>query len=260
MTTNNSVKFMTTSQLFLRCLEIVKQSWLNLLLSFTFITVLLLAANVLLTVIYYFLIVWKFINADNLLITRMLWTLSTYLIYFLIAVIAQIIIIYTLINPKLKFRESLKSVKKHFLNFLFLSIIISVLLLIFSLPIYAAIVFFIANQAVLGFISLILGYVLILLLSSTIVFSVYIVIEEDEYPLNALRHTYSLSKDRMASLTFKIFILAVMVLILNNISGLLFKLPVIGTSLGYLFIVLIMLLVLTYPFALYQDLKRIKSA
>ncbi len=260
MPTNNSVKLMPTSQLFLKCLEIVKQSWLNLLLSFIFISVLILAANLLLTYIYYLLVTFKVITVDNIIVSRILWALSTYLIYFLIAVVAQIVIIYTLMNPKLKFRENIKSVKKHFLNFLFLAIIISILFVIFSLPIYAAIIFFIANQAVLGILSLILGYILILLLSSTLIFSIYIIIEKDEYPLNAIKHTYHLSKSSLSSLAFKIFVLAIMVLILNNISGLLFKLPAIGPALSYIFVIIIMLLILVYPFALYQDLKRVKSA
>lgn len=257
MTTSS--KMLPIQQLLLKSLNLIKESWLNLFLSFIFISILILAANLMIYFIYYILVTLKFITADNVLVSRILWSVSTYVFYFLIAVIAQIVIIYSLLNPKNKFSESLKSVKKHFLNFLFLSIIISILLLVFSLPIYAAIIFFIGNQAFLGIISLILGYILILLLSSTIVFSTYIIIEKNEYPLNALKQTYHLSKGSIANLAFKIFILAIIVLILNNISSLLFQLPVIGAALGYLFVFLILLLVLTYPFALYQDLKRVKS-
>lgn len=257
METHAPSKLVPSSYLLIyKTLGLLKKSWLNLLISLCILILLTAAASLILYLAYFAIVYTNFIMSSfrNFIIFRISWGLLIFLVFYLITILAQIIIIKSLLEAK-NFQEILKSVSKYFLNYICLSIIISILLVFFSLPIYTALFLFYAEQWVLGLLSLILGYILIIVLSGLLAFSPIILLEQNLYPLNALTKAYNLSKKYFASIIWKIFLLSLFLLVLNMIASMAYNIPFVGLLLWLVISLLAGLIFFAFPITLYKSLK-----
>jgi hypothetical protein len=239
-----------------RTIELIKKTWLNLLMSLCVMALVIFITSFILYLLYYSVISFGFIynSLSNFVFFQICWAVLVFIIFYLIAVFAQVIIIKSLLDNN-NFQQILKSLPKYFLNYLCLSIIISLLLVIAGLPIYSALILFYLQNWVLGFLSLLLAYILIIVFSVLVVFSPLMLIEQNLYPLTALKNAYLLSKKFLIQIIWKIFLLSVILLILDILATLFYGMPFIGLLIWFIISLIISILFFAFPITLYKSLK-----
>ncbi len=233
----------------------LKKSWLDLLLVIFFIFCLLLAFLLIAFFTYIALLYYGVVSFNIIFTYRLIWKIAVYLITFIIAVIAQFLIVNTLLNPRQKFIENLKSIKQYFWRFLILTIIINILFVVFNIPIYVSIFLFAIDNLILGIISLIFGLIITILLSSYLIFSPFVLVDNNTGWLEAIKKSFSLTENKLFRVIFNVIILALIILILNTISVLIAQLDIIGLILSTVIFVIMVFVAFIYLFAMYQKFK-----
>ncbi len=261
MTTNIKIKtpFHSLFLNFSKCFQIIKKTWVNLILAIFFTLSLVLAISIISILIYYLLRHFNFVNENNFFTFRLIWNGLGYLIFMAVAAFAQILIINNLLNTQTDLKTTLKSVKIVFPSFFCLTIIINIIFFILTIPIYVAIFLFMFNNLILGVLSFILGIILILFAATYLIFSPFILIEKKKNCLAALKESFSLSKGKEAKILFKIIILALILVILNWITVILTPFYIIGAILSSIVFILMILFVFAYLLTIYQEIKKIKN-
>jgi len=240
--------------------EIIKTSWLNSLVVMLFILGIIIITVIVLALIWKIFLVLNLIQLAYIWTFRMLWQFLTALILFIIAVLAQFLLINSLLNPQVKLKENLKSINQVFWPFLCLTLILNLIFLLASLPFYISIFLFLLNNLVLGVISFIVGVVLILFLGSYLIFSPFILIEKKLSFLEAIKKSFILAEGNFGNIFLKIIVLGLILLIFNGLSLLAMLAPIIIRAILNGFIIMIMILVgFAYLFALYHDFKSLKN-
>lgn len=245
------------STLFLSTLSILKNTWLNLLIAIFFIISIILALILISTVTYYVLISKSIINLDAIYSFRLIWQVVAYIISFVIGVIAQFLILNSMLKPNLSFSDNLKSTKDYFSQFLYLNIIINILFFILTIPIYLSGFLFLMGNLVLAIIALLLGIILILLFVSYFVFSPFILIDNKLSFIEAIKKSIQITKNHLFNIIFNLVLLAFIIVIVNSFSVMIVSLPYIGLILSTVISVVLILFSFTYLMALYQNYKRI---
>nr|MBD3359300.1 hypothetical protein [Candidatus Buchananbacteria bacterium] len=233
----------------------LKKSWLDLLLIIFFIFCLLLAFLLIAFFTYIALLYYGVVSFNIIFTYRLIWTIVTYLVTFIIAVIAQLLIINSLLKPRKKFIENLNSIKKYFWQFLILTIIINILFVIFNIPIYVSIFFFALDNLILGIISLIFGLIITILLTSYLIFSPFLLIDKNTSWFESIKKSFSLTEKKLFQVIFNVIILALIILILNTISVLVLQLDIIGLVLSTIIFIIMVFTAFIYLFAMYQKFK-----
>jgi hypothetical protein len=232
-----------------------KKSWLDLLLVIFFIFCLLLAFLLIAFFVYIALLYYGIVSFDIIFTYRLIWRIAVYIVTFIIAVIAQFLIVNALLNPQQKFIKNLRSIKQYFWHFLILTIIVNVLFVIFNIPIYVSVFLFVIDNLILGIISLIFGLIITILLTSYLVFSPFILVDNNTSWLEAIKKSFSLTENKLFRVIFNIIILALIILILNTISVLIAQLDIIGLILSTVIFVIMVFIAFIYLFAMYQKFK-----
>jgi hypothetical protein len=240
--------------------EIIKISWLNSLIVMLFILGLVIITIIVLALAWKILLVLNLIQLSYIWTFRMLWQFLTALILFIISVLAQFLLINSLLNPRIKLKKNLKSMKQVLWHFLCLTLILNLIFLLASLPLYISIFLLLLNNLVLGIISFIVGVVLILFLGSYLIFSPFILIEKKISFFEAIKKSFILAEGNFSNIFLKILILGLILLILNGLSLLVMLAPIIIRAILNGVIIVIMILTgFAYLFAIYQDFKSIKN-
>jgi hypothetical protein len=195
------------------------------------------------------------INVTNVFLARLIVNIATTIISFIIAVMAQYLIINSLLNPNLKFSSNFKNIKKFFRNLFCLTLIINVIFLIVTLPIYVAVFLISLDKIAIAMIALIMGLILSLLTTCYLVFSPFLIIDEQQPCLKAIVISFNLSAKKIANLILNIIVLALIIIILNSLGLLLYKIQYAGLFISSLIYLLMIIFAFNYLFALYQNYK-----
>jgi len=258
-------KTQTLSELLITSFIVIKKNLANLLLTIFIVTCIIIAAILFLFAFYYLFILIGVTKINFIFTYNLLWKTTSSIVYFLIAVIAQILLINVFFQPKIDFKENLKSIKKYFWNFLCLTIVLHLLFLFFTLPIYVGITLLALNNAILGLLSFFLGIFLALFLVSYLVFSPFILIDKNTRCMEAIRKSIKLSQGYLANIILKILFLTIILVILNILSGYLVpfytqgKLFYIIGLLGIVIVLIMILLTFAYLYNMYQNYKSLKN-
>lgn len=239
-----------------KSLDIIKKGWKSLLLTSLFSAVFVTFILIILAVIFMSLSV-----SSDLFYFTIIWYIITTIIFIVVSAIVQFLILSSLINPHLKFRQHLAALKKNYGQFLMLTISIDIFFLICSLPIFIHTFLFIFNVPVLGLISLFVGYLSIIALTVLILFSPFILIEKNENFINSLKKSYHLAKTNFVDILIKLIILS-LILILLNWSTQLFNQfnPWANNFLNLLVFIIMGILLFSIPLAIYNQLKSNQNA
>lgn len=233
----------------------LKKSWLNLLLVTFFIFCLLLAFLLIAFFTYIALLYYGVVGFYAVFTYRLVWKIVVSVITFIIAVIAQFLIVNALLNPQIKFLNDLKAIKHYFWRFLALMIIINVLFVIFNIPIYVSVFLFAVNNLVLGMISLIFGLIITVLLTSYIIFSPFILVDKDTTCFEAIKNSFSITENNLFNVILNVIAVALIVLILNGLSVLVLNLDTIGLILSTVIFIIMVFTAFIYLFAMYKKFK-----
>jgi len=258
--TTLSTKPLPLNKQFSKTWELIKTNWLNSLFVILFATICVIAVAIILSLIWKLLLFLNIVQFYGIVFYRFAWQILTAIIFFILAILAQFLLINAFLNPQIKLKQNLKSIKQIFWQLLLLSIIINLLFLLACLPIYISIFLFLLNSAVLGAISFILGFVLIIFLSCYLIFSPFILIEKKLSFLAAMKKSFILVGGNFKNVFWKIFILGIILLLLNGLTILITLAPIIIKSILSSLVLLFMIIFgFSYLFVIYQDLKSIKN-
>jgi hypothetical protein len=255
----------TLIQLLLDSLEFIKKNLASLVLTIFIITCLVLAAILFLFLIYYLFLFLGIVKVNFIYSYNLIWKTASSIVYFIIAIIAQILIINTLFQPKINFLNNLKSIKKHFWGFFCLTVILYILFLFFTLPVYVGIALLAFNNLILGLLSFFLGIILALLLVSYVIFSPFILIDQNIGCIQAIKKSIALTRNYLANIILKIIFLTIILSIINIISTYLVPFYSLGKMyyivglVGIALVVVMILLAFAYLFAMYQNFKTLKN-
>jgi len=234
----------------------LRSDWLGLILVVFFIICFASAVIIVLTLIYTLLLSYQIIPLAYFFTFTLGWNILLYLVTFIISVIAQLLIINKFVNPEINLRANLKSLKANFKNFLFLNILIDILLLILSLPIYASLLLFFLQMNALAYISVVVGLILIFVFGSYILFSPFIIIEKKQGALEALRKSFYLAHGNISNIIFKLLILSLLlIIVLYALSFISLSFPFWGKIFNALFFLILIPFLFSYLFSMYQDYK-----
>jgi hypothetical protein len=178
--------------------------------------------------------------------------------YFLILILASVVQIVTLkvfFDPILKISNLITSVKSYFWRFLGLSLIINILLFLFSLPVYVAIFLFASQNYILSLIALLVGILLLLLFTSYVMFSPFILIEKRGKIYQAIKESMNLAADNIWDVLAKLIILIVILLLLNYLAAFFIALPIVGPIIELGAILILFIFFIIYLYTIYQNLK-----
>jgi len=252
-------KPLSFSSLYFRIKEIVKTNWLSSLIIIAFIFIILAIIIIILTLLGFVLIKFNLVSQFAFSTSTIIWQAIIAVIFYLAAIFAQFLFINNLLNPGIKLKENLSSFKINFWNFLCLNIIINILFLLATMPIYIAAFLLSLNNLILGIICLLFGYVLILFLASYLFFSPFILIEKKTSCPESIKLSLNLVEGKFWSITSRILILSILLLLLNKLSLIVYNLPLIGSLLSLIILIILILLGFVCTFALYQDLKSSRN-
>ncbi len=248
--------FSPSIQLLRNTFAIIKEASGNLLLNVFFIICLTFILFFFFGAIFYLGMNFNIIQNNYLFTFRFAWQAFFYIATFILGVMAQILIIKSLFDTKAKFITILSSLKVYFANFLCLSILINLIFLVCSLPLYAGILLLALNNLILGVTSIILAIALNIIVSVCLLFSSYILIEKNQSCISAIKESYKLASKNFWQIIVRLFFLCVGLIIIFNIFTLIsFWLPNIGAALSILLLIPVILFVFAYLFILYRNLK-----
>jgi len=180
-----------------------------------------------------------------------------YIIYLILGVIAQIIIIDILLREQVRFKENMRSLIKHFWQMFILNIILNLLFLIATAPFSAAAIFFLMNNYILAYASLIAGLALTILAATLFLFSPFLLIDKNLKWLLALKESYDIAKKNLFYIAFDLLILAFVFLILNFFSILLMNLSIIYIVLGSALSIFLIMFSFSCLYAIYMKYSNI---
>ena len=246
--------------LYINTWQIIKANWLNSLKILFFVVVLCLILFTLLVFLWGILVKFNINNIPDLVAVRLFWQLIAGLVYFLISALIQFLLLNLFLNPSLKFLENLKAFKKYFWQFCCLTIILNVIFFFFSVPLYVGFFFYSLDNIFLGIISIILGYLLIILYVSYLLFSPILLIEKNLTCLESMKSSILLASNHAFNIFWKILILAIILILLNIAALFVLNLPYLGLPLAIFILCFMVLLIFANVFALYQNFKALKNA
>jgi len=246
----NDNSFLTV---FKKSFKIFVQNWAQLLLIVFFIFCLFLAYMLIQNMAFYLLTKYNIINETNVFLSKLIIKIITTIITYLIAVLAQFLMINNLIKNENELTANLKSFKQYFWNFLAVTIIINILFSIVTLPVYVAVALIILNKFVLGGISIIVGIILAVLLTSLLVFSPFILIAEKKSWYASLGASFSLATKNLWGIIFNLILLVLLLILINGIAVLILPVYFVGAILGSLIYLFIIIYAFVFLFALYQN-------
>ncbi|MBN1325664.1 hypothetical protein JW977_01630 [Candidatus Falkowbacteria bacterium] len=234
----------------------LKEAGGNLLLSVFFIVCLIFVLFFFLGILYYSIISIKIVQTNYLFTFRLIWQIIFYLATYALGVIAQVLIIKSLVSPKEKFNVIISSLKTYFLNFLCLSIFINIIFLVCYLPFYGGIFLLLFESQVLGACSIIISLILNLLAVIFLIMSPFILIEKNKWFIEAVKESFKIASNNFWDIVIKLVIICISLVLLLNISTLLcIILPTLGAIISIILFIPVILLVFSYLFAFYQYLK-----
>lgn len=208
---------------------------------------------------YYLPVVLKIIQPNQLFLYNIISQALTYILFLLIAVIAQILVVNRLLNPQITFKTNIRTIKKYFVNFLCLTIISNIIFVVLAVPIYVGLFLTIFQQTALAIIAILTGVVAIILAASYLIFSPYILVDENERCIAALKKSAALVKNYLGNIILKIIILALGLALLDNLSLRAIHLPLIGKFLSAVLFAFMIIVSFSYLFVTYRDLKNLKN-
>ncbi len=241
--------------LFGESFAILKKTWADLILILFLVICVILGLFIILSGIYYLLFASGLVSTNLFYTFRLFWTILTYILSFLIAVIAQILVITHLIKPGIDFKTNLSQVKENFVSFLGLSIILNIIFFLFTLPIYVAVFLFIYNNFVLGVIALALGFALTIALTAYMIAAPFLIIDKNLKVIESLTKSFQLTHKHIGRITINIIILAITIVILNSLSILIISIPGAGLVLSTVISIFLILFAFSYIYAIYQEIK-----
>jgi len=203
--------------------------------------------------IYYLVISQTSIS--TVLAVRFIFLTANYLLVLILASVVQIATIKVFFEPQFKLRGAIASVKTFFWKFLGLSIVLNILFFLFSLPIYTAIFFFSIQDYILSLIALFVGIILLLLFTSYIMFSPFILIEKQSNIHQALKESADLAASNIWGIFLKLIILIVSLVAFNYVISLFITTPLIGGTIEIGAIFLFFVIFIIYLYTIYQNLK-----
>ncbi|MFA5188489.1 MAG: hypothetical protein WC460_03965 [Patescibacteria group bacterium] len=239
--------------------EIIRKNWLNLLSIIIFITGLIIAILIILWVIWQLCIMLNLIQPSYFLTFNLGWTIISFVVFFLLTLLAQFLIINYLLNPLIKLRENIGAFFNLFWDWLCLNVILNLALLLFSLPLYVGLFLLLTGNTWLGIACLLFGAIIILFFSSYLIFSPFILLDKKLSWLESLKKSFLLASGFFRNILFKILILVLVLLILNSLSTVVLKLQYIGVIISAFILLLMIYLSFAYLFAIYLDLKKLKN-
>jgi hypothetical protein len=226
---------------------------LNLLLA-----TILSAIFVIFVLTVFFPVYYLIINQTSMttvLAVRYTFKIINYLLVIILASIVQIITLKTFFEPQLKISKLISHVKTYFWRFLGLSIVLNILLFLFSLPIYVAIFLFFLQNYLFSLIAFLIGIILLLLFTSYFMFSPFILIEKQTKVYQAIKESIDLASTNIWSVFSKIIALIVAIIALNLLASLFITIPYIGQIIELLAIFVFFIIFIIYMYTIYQNLK-----
>jgi MFS family permease len=253
------LKTIFLGQLLKNTWQIIKNTWKNLIKI-----ILLTLLAIILTIIFFSLswgaiLSWQIINLSYLFYLRILLNILNFIVLFIIATLAQILVIQQLLLPEQKLKDAIKLAKKYFMPFLCLSIILNLLVVLFTLPIYVGFFLIILKSYILSAVSIVLGIALILFLAVYLIFSPFLLIDRNLSCFEAFKKSLNLAEGNFVNIFIKIFILVLMIVLLNLISIYLLAITYLGIILSAIIIILMIILSFSYLTAIYQNFKKLKN-
>ncbi|HDQ22704.1 MAG TPA: hypothetical protein ENN28_01880 [Candidatus Uhrbacteria bacterium] len=247
------IKPLPLTKTFSNSFQIAQKSWPEMVLIIFIVISIIIAVQFLLPLIYFLLFKYNLIKEEFFYTFHLIWRIISYIIYLIIAVIAQILMLNQLIKPQINLKENFNAIKKFFISFLGLTISVNILFLIFSLPIQVGVFLFLFDQLVLGFIALILGIALTLLLATAIIFSPFLLIEKKISCPSALKLSFDLSRRNFPNLLLKLIVIALLFIIINGFATIFFSIPYAGFILGSATFLLMIIFAFTTLYAIYRE-------
>jgi len=252
-------------QLLITSLKVINKNFANLILTIFIVICLVITAMLLLFLIYYLFIFLNIVNINFIYTYNFIWKSFGSIVYFIIAVIAQILLINVFFKSQINFKENLQAIKKYFWGIFCLTIILQLIFMFFTLPIYVGIFLLALKNIILGILSFTLGIILAVLIVSYVVFSPFILIDKNIGCIAAIKQSIALTKNKLANIILKIIFLSIILIILNILSTYLLPLYILGkmyflaSLLGIILFLLMILLTFAYLFTMYQDYKTLKN-
>lgn len=237
--------------LFAKTWQILKFKFTNLILGIFVIISLIIAVAALGYAVYQSSLSVGFFM-KNILAFNIGARIFFYLIYLALGVIAQTILINVFLKDQLLFKENLLSLLNHFWQMLILNIILNLLFLVATAPFSASAIFFIMNNYVLAYASLIAGLALTILVAVLFLFSPFILIDKSLNWLSALKESYNIAKKNIFYIAFDLLVLAFVFLILNFFSILLLNLSLFYIVLGSILSIFLIMFSFSCLFIIYQ--------
>ncbi len=249
------IKPLSLSKTFLNSGKIIKKTWPELLLIIFIVSSVVIAVLFLLMLIYVLLVKYNVLQVSYFFTFNLIWQTLSYIIFMIIAAVAQIMIIQQLLTPEMKFNNIFKSIATHFLPFFCLTIAINLIFLIASLPLYISVFLFLLNKIIFCIISSIIGIILTILFASYFIFSPFILIDEKKSCLSSLRASVSLANKNLPNLIYKLIILAIIFVILDGFALIILPVAYVGKILASIIFLIMIIFTFAYLLALYQEFK-----
>lgn len=230
-----------------------KKHSLNLLFAAILASVFVIIILTVFFAFYYLLINRTMVS--SVLAVRFTFLIINYLLVLILASVVQIVTLKIFFDPQLKVSNLISHVKTYFWRFLGLSIIINILFFLFSLPIYVAIFLFAIQNYLLSLIALIVGILLLLLFTSYIMFSPFILIEKQRKVYHSIKESMDLASTNIWGIFIKLISLIVIMIVLNYLATFLVAIPFFGQIIELIAIFLFFIIFIIYLYTIYQNLK-----
>jgi len=242
-----------------KTLNLIKSSWLRQLKIIFYVLILIAIILIIMAIIWQILIKINIITLANIITAQIISQVISAIIFFLIAAAAQYLLINQLLNLNIKLKENLANLKKYWAKFLCLTIIINLIFLLTTLPIYVAVFLILLKSYVLGIFTLLVGFCTILFLAAYLVTSPYLLVDKKLFCIEAIKKSFKLAEGNFWQILIKIIILSVILLILNLLTFILISLPYFGALLSGLILIIMIIIAFSYLAVLYQELKIAKN-
>ncbi|MDD5341682.1 MAG: hypothetical protein PHC97_04615 [Patescibacteria group bacterium] len=240
---------------FLNSWQLLKSRFSNLILGIFFIIALIFAVSILEYGLFYLLVYLK-LAAVSALAFNAGFRAVYYIFYLILGVIAQIVLINIFLNPELNFGQNLKTLKTFFWQMLILNVAVSLIFFIASSPLYANVLLLLLGNPVLFYASTILGYILILLAVSFLVFSPFVLMDKKLNWLDSIKKSFAIARINLTQTIFNLVILAIIFTALNLVSLLYLNILPWTLIINGLLVLFLIMFTFAYLFAMYKNFKQ----
>ncbi len=165
----------------------------------------------------------------------------------------------SLLNTQLNLKQNLYSIKGNFWQFIFLMIVINILLLLSAMPIYVGVFLILLKSYLLGILSLMVSFILIIFISIYLIFSPLILLENNLKWHKAIVKSSSLSQGYFNILFLNIAVLIAILAAMNYLSLYLTTLGILGLILGSIFTVIMIIFGFSFLMSLYTQIKSARN-